>query len=446
MAGTSRFRVARWIARVASAVLCASLAHGAAISAGAHAPAALSSFGQVGDGSWLVADARTHRAFAPDPDGTVRVLDTRTGHLVRTVRVTSAATPPETPAGVTDVTPVVDELGGRVVVAVYGPGHGQSGVAVLDATTGRPLRPLIALPIPVSLVLDGATGRLFVGHGDAKRGTGSVSTVDPRTGHLLRRVDVGHYPGALIADGPGGHVFAGVLTPTVGPHAPATSQIPTLFYGGVVMLDARTGAVMRTVVSGPSVLGGPDRRGLVFAFDVGKPFATPQEDMVSIDGATGRVRGIVRFGSMESAPSVEGVAVDDRTGHLFVATGGEDGSDGTLTTIDVRAGRVLHAERIGAVPTAVALDAQTRRVFVAYWDQVDARHYGDERVIGAYGAGAVAVFDARTGRRIRTLTVDPGPNALALDAGARRLLVISQGAEGSGGFTAEPDAVASIAI
>ncbi len=57
------------------------------------------------------------------------------------------------------------------------------------------------------------------------------------------------------------------------------------------------------------------------------------------------------------------------------------------------------------------------------------------------------MFDARTGRRARTLTVDPGPNALALDAGARRLLVISQGAETSGGSTTvEPDAVASIAI
>ncbi len=141
MSDTSQFRVARWSARVASAVLCTSLAHGAAISADAHAPAALSSFGQVGDGSWLVADARTHRAFAPDPDGTVRVLDTRTGHLVRTVRVTSAETPPGASAGVTDVTPVVDELGGRVVVAVYGPGRGQSGMAVLDAMTGRPLRP-----------------------------------------------------------------------------------------------------------------------------------------------------------------------------------------------------------------------------------------------------------------------------------------------------------------
>jgi len=237
MAGTSRFRVARWSGRVASAVLCVSLAHGAAISADARAPATLSSFGQDGDCSWLVADARTHRAFAPDPDGTVRVLDTRSGRLVRTVRVTSADTPSGTSAGVTDVTPVVDELGGRVVVAVYGPGRGQSGVAVLDAMTGRPLRPLIALRIPVSLALDGTTGHLFVGHGDAERGTGSVSTVDPRTGRLLRRVDVGHYPGALIADGPGGHVFAGVLTPTVSPHPPATSHISTLFYGGVVRVS-----------------------------------------------------------------------------------------------------------------------------------------------------------------------------------------------------------------
>lgn len=72
------------------------------------------------------------------------------------------------------------------------------------------------------------------------------------------------------------------------------------------------------------------------------------------------------------------------------------------------------------------------------------RHYGNEGIIGAYGA--VAMFDARTGRRARTLTVDPGPNAFALDAGARRLLVISQGAKTSGGSTSEPDAVASIAI
>jgi len=381
------------------------------------------------EASFLALDERTHRLFIlGGADGEIGVFDTRSSRLIRNVNIANRG--PRSVVGM--LSPVVDAQGGRVFVAVQGAGGPrESGVAVLDATTGKPVHAFIPLASPVSIALDAPAKRLFIGHGDSVRGTGSVSILDANTGRFLRRVNVGHYPGELVVDARTERVFAGVLTPTVRSVSFRGGIAPTRYYSGVVMLDARTGSVLHKVGAGAFMLTVDERRNRVFAFDAAQDGVAPAHSMDVIDAMTGLVRHIVHFGAAESAPAIDGVALDDRTDHLFAVTGGVDGSDGVVTMLDARSGVVLHAERVGPVPSAIVVDGRVGEVFIAYWDQVDNHDYQVDGTISPDGPGSVAVFDARSGRRARTITVGAGPTALTMDGRTQRLLVLDQGDEGA---------------
>jgi DNA-binding beta-propeller fold protein YncE len=82
----------------------------------------------------------------------------------------------------------------------------------------------------------------------------------------------------------------------------------------------------------------------------------------SVSMLDARTGAVLRTLSTVQSPSV--LAVDARAGRLFVATRGDPSSPGSFLILDARSGALLHAVALGLYPTAVAVDERTERVFV----------------------------------------------------------------------------------
>jgi YVTN family beta-propeller protein len=144
-------------------------------------------------------DTRTGHAFVASPfDGTIDMLDTHAGALLRTVLLGGM------PRAV-----AVDERLGRVFVAA----GGADSVSVLDSRTGRLVRTVRVGRGPVALAVDVRTNRVFVSCRGVSGGTpswfrrrlvvpamGQVRVLDARTGALLSTAAVGAGPVAVAVD------------------------------------------------------------------------------------------------------------------------------------------------------------------------------------------------------------------------------------------------------
>ena len=71
---------------------------------------------------------------------------------------------------------------------------------------------------------------------------------------------------------------------------------------------------------------------------------------------------------------------------------------GRVSVLDANTGSVVSTIRVGESPSAVAVGAHSRRVFV-----------------GNGGSNTVSVLDARSGSLLRTVPMDGGPGAMAVD-------------------------------
>lgn len=151
----------------------------------------------------VAVDVHTHRAFvtsigAVDPStnpigaGTISVLDTRSGRLLRTV-----------PAGTNPGAVAVDERTNRAFVTNLASGS----VSILDARSGRVLRTAAVGEFPLAVAVDDQTGRVFV----ANRNSDSVSILDATSGHVVQTVAVGTgaaaAPSAVAVDARTGRAF-----------------------------------------------------------------------------------------------------------------------------------------------------------------------------------------------------------------------------------------------
>ncbi len=170
------------------------------------------------------------------------VIDTRRGVVLYTRMLDGTPTEME-----------VDEHAGRLYL--IGQGHGTT-LDVLDARTGRSLRsfPLGGQAdnpqIGPSLVLDRRRERAFV-----LADEGAVVTLDDRSGRVVRTTQTEGTNG-IVADAPAGLVFT---------RAEGTG----LGDGTINVLDARSGALRRTIGTKLLPLGGPAvdaRTGRAFIF------------------------------------------------------------------------------------------------------------------------------------------------------------------------------------
>jgi DNA-binding beta-propeller fold protein YncE len=186
----------------------------------------------------IAINARAARAFVFSTGGSVSVLDTRTGHLVRTQRL---------PAALYAAT--IDQRSGRVFALPNpgvpfcrggfprrGTGPAARSVAMLDARTGTLLR-LVPVPIiPWALVVDDALNHVIVTGGSSSQ----VSILDATTGHLVRTIMVGQA---------GGPVYSRLVAIDRRRHRVimASAQItPGGLHTRLDVLNARTGALLHT--------------------------------------------------------------------------------------------------------------------------------------------------------------------------------------------------------
>lgn len=177
-------------------------------------------------------DEQTARAFvtgtSTEPPGysvalgTISVLDTHSGAVLRTV-----------PVGDNPGTPVVDTRLGRVFVA------GQAGasiVAMLDARSGALMRLIPVGGVPTALAVDARYGHLFV----LSAGDNTLTMLDAASGHVLRTVGVGDNASALAVDERGSRLFVAAWGTVAAPGYPTGA-------GSVSVFNLRSGALWRTI-------------------------------------------------------------------------------------------------------------------------------------------------------------------------------------------------------
>jgi len=201
----------------------------------------------------VAVDERTGHVFVSGEDsggvGDVSVLDVMSGRLVRTVTVGQAPAPI-----------AVDQRTGRAFVIT------QNSVSVLDTRSGALVHTTHIGKDLFALAVDEQTGRVFVANDNNFRVNGgvsvldgSVSILDATSGRFLRGVTVGMLPVAVAVDARSGRVF-------VANKGPVDSNLVPLGNGTVSVLDARSGAVLRTVPVGtyPAALAVDERAGRAF--------------------------------------------------------------------------------------------------------------------------------------------------------------------------------------
>jgi len=196
----------------------------------------------------LAVDERAGHVFvANQVDGTVSVLDARSGRVIRTV-----------PVGTAPVAVAVDARTGRAFVVnsnVFPTGtiSGPSSVSVLDTHTGALVRTVAvgqrAYTLAIderayTLAIDERANRVFVVNGDSD----SVNVLDARTGQALHTIPAGLGPRSIAVDAGAGRIFLARLD------------------GTVQVLDSRTGQLIRHLTAGtePSAIALDARTGQLF--------------------------------------------------------------------------------------------------------------------------------------------------------------------------------------
>jgi DNA-binding beta-propeller fold protein YncE len=271
----------------------------------------------------LAVDEGTGRAFvAADGDTALRIFNTRSGDLLRTITLNLAQHPAMAP----------DATLHRLFVS------SDSGVAIVDTRSGRLLR---------TFTLSSSFDTIV------------ALAVDKRSGRLLA---LDHNAGTAI------------------------------------MLDARSGRVLRTIPTGngPSTLALDSRTARAFVVNANG------FNLTVIDTRRGRV---VRTLSLDPGP----LAVDERRGHVFLATT-DSAACGSIYVLDALSGRILHkacVPGIGGLFTAAAVDEPSGRLLVTSEE-------------------GVSIFDAR-GTLLRPTWPDVGPIvAMAIDGRSGRAYLAGQ--------------------
>lgn len=148
----------------------------------------------------------------------------------------------------------------------------------------------------------------------------------------------------------GAHTNPVVATITVGPNPGADA--------GQITVDAQTGRAFVTAPSLPGLIG---------------------KTVSVLDTSAGTLLRTVAVGANPT-----GVAVDTRSGHVFVG----NADDGTVSMLDARSGVVLRTIAVGGPLGVMAVDATTARLFVPN-----------------PGKGTVSVLNTRSGALDATINV-----------------------------------------
>jgi len=334
---------------------------------------------------WAVTiDTQTRHAFVAGGTGAashnnVTMIDAATGRIVRTV-----------PADLYPTALAIDERTERAFVV----NSAATTVGVVDTRSGRSLR-AVSVPLhPLHVVIASADGRAFVTGFAVQGGAEQVSVLDTTSGRLLRTVTVG--PPAT-----GGPATAAIAMDEGTHHAFVVTG------NGVSVLDTRSGSPLhhiRFVVGTTVAVTVASRTHRVFITMMGRPMGTcaspscalAGSGVVMLDARTGQLQRTVTVGSLPWT-----LAVDERTSHVFVADRGNNDSDpGRVYMLDTRSGQLLRTTAVSKGPDALAVDTRRGRIVVvgSATDILDAT---TGALIGAIGVvGNAVAIDEHAGHAL----------------------------------------------
>jgi DNA-binding beta-propeller fold protein YncE len=139
-----------------------------------------------------------------------------------------------------------------------------------------------------------------------------------------------------------------------------------------------------------------------------------------LDAATGAVRRTVRV----PVPIAVAVALDAKTSHAFIVSTGNSSeppyTNGVVTTVDMKTGKVLRTVQVGALGAVLAVDPSTDHLFVLSLPPVS-----KQGTINVWSA-RVSMIDTRTGALLRSTTIPETvivASRLAVDSANHRVYV-----------------------
>jgi len=215
-------------------------------------------------------------------------------------------------------------------------------------------------------------------------------------------------------------------------HAFVTSDSDNSIGGHVTMLDATSGALLRTVALPlmPGALALDPRAARVYV--VGATDTASDGAVSILDARSGRLLRTITLPLL-----TRGIAVDERDGRVYVGSAGAGytGSRGVVTVLDATTGRRLHTVSVTGDPWALAVDDWTRHLVIAGFRWVTAGG-------GGYATTHLTTLDAGSGHVIRDLALGRvGISALTVDDHAGRAVALTNNFFGSSGVNPNSGAV-----
>jgi YVTN family beta-propeller protein len=258
------------------------------------------------------------------------------------------------PVGSAPMAPAIAPHAGRVFVG----NQGNNSVSVLDAASGRVLRTTFIRGMPWALIVAEQVGRVFV----TDAADDNVHVLDARSGALLNTVAIR----PAVSD-EGRDILARVVDA-------GSRHVLVVSKSGVLLLNASSGRVpYRVSVGAAAVTRGAvlvERAGRLVVVTESAPGAGVTDRVSLLDAHTGALMRTVPVGTGANA-----LAVDERTERVFVTVSGPlstlpDGYPGnpiglgTVRVLDARNGTLVHTTTVGLLPYAVAIDERKAHAFV----------------------------------------------------------------------------------
>jgi len=289
-------------------------------------------------------DERAGRVLAVGVDGKTRVLDARSGLLLRMVSLGPILTGPAALA--------VDAAAGRAIV-VGGDHDGIGCFAILDTRSGRVLSTATLGGNPGDwprwVAIDARTGRAFISR-DGQGQAPETQALDSGSGRVVQTVAVG---GPIAVDERSGRVFI-----------PAPR--------GIAMLDARSGALVRTIPlhdgKRPDALTVDEATERVFVVTSSLPQSSGFETVHTLGARDGRLIQAINVGW-----DPDSIALDRRRGRLYIANVNAITANGVVTVVsgrinvlDARSGKLRRRITMpGYVKAVIAVDDRAGRMVSA---------------------------------------------------------------------------------
>lgn len=256
---------------------------------------------------------------ANNADGTVSVIDGRTGAVSSTIAVGNG------PQGV-----AFDDRNDRIYVANTGTSFGGNSVSVIDAKTGGVTGKITVGAGPIGIAFDGKNDRLYV----VNTNSHSVSVIDPRTDTVNATVPVGTGPNSVAVDERDNKIY-----------------VTNFFDGTVSVIDGSTNTVSSTIKVGtePIDVAFDKKNGGVYVANFG-------DNTVSvIDSDKDTISGTVLVGS-----GPIGVTIDDRNDNIYVG----DSSSDIVSVIDGSSNTVVESISGLASPARGTVDTENDNVYI----------------------------------------------------------------------------------